>query len=204
MKQYITLGIFTCLLFATTAAHAQYSAYPPPSQFDVGFGVGTILAPSTNTNSTNHSPQSLTGGAYIGFSGDYLFWHYFGVEGEVNWRASQGYYFAIQPYRPIFYDINAIYAPPLGKHAQLELLAGIGGLSTRFYTPNYSCSFYYCTNYYSSNHFDGDVGVGLRIYAYKGLFIRPEFRQYFIHNNYEFNSAYASRVGGTIGYSFGH
>lgn len=202
VKRSVTLGILAGLLLAAASAHAQHSSYGSSQQFDVGFGVGTLLAPSTATTSANHN-QSLGGGTYLSFSGDYLFWHHLGVEGEVSWRASQGYYFAIQPYRPILYDFNAIYAPPLGKYVQLELLAGIGALSTRFYTPNYFCSFYYCINYYSSNHFDGDVGVGLRIYAYKGLFIRPEYRQYFIHNNYEFNSAYAGRAGGTIGYSFG-
>lgn len=161
-----------------------------------------MVAPST-TLSNSHSAQTLGGGAYLGFSADFLFWHHLGAEGEVGWRASQGIYFGDRPYRPIFYDFNAMYAPPLGKHAQLELLGGIGALSTRFYTPVYSCSYYNCTNYFSSNHFLGDVGVGIRLYPYKGFFVRPEFRQYFIHNNFEFSSAYASRAGVSIGYSFG-
>jgi hypothetical protein len=167
--------------------------------------VGTLLAPSPsfNVNPVNHSPQSLGGATYLSFSGDALFWHHLGAQGEVSWRASQGSYLGTQPYRPILYDFNVIYAPPLGQHAQLELLAGIGGLSTRFYTPVYFCNFYGCTNYYSSNHFLGDVGVAVRFYLSHGVFIRPEFRQYFINNNVEYASPYATRLGGSIGYSFG-
>jgi len=131
-------------------------------QFDVGFGVGTVVAPSSSSALGNHSPQTIGGGAYLGFTGDYLSRRHIGVEGEVDWKASQGLYGGYQPFRPIFYDFNAIYAPPLGKHAQLELLGGIGGLSTRFYTQNYTCDYftYICTNYVSSNHFMGDVGAG--------------------------------------------
>jgi len=173
-------------------------------QADVGFGVGTVVAPSYSITSTSHSPQSIGGGAYIGFSGDFLVLHGFGVEGEVAWRASENLYFGNQPFRPIFYDFNAIYAPKLGNYVQLELLAGIGGLSTRFYTPYFICSFYYCTNYVSSNHFLGDVGAGLRFYIHNGFFLQPEFREYFIHNNFEFSSGYATRAGVTLGYSFGH
>lgn len=155
--------------------------------------------------SGNHSPQTIGGGAYIGFSGDYILWHHLGVEGEVNWRASQALYGGYQPFRPIFYDFNAIYAPPLGKHAQLELLGGIGGLSTRFYTQTYTCNYFYysCTNYYSSNHFMGDVGAAVRVYVTHSIFVRPEFREYFVHDNVEFSSGHATRAGVTIGYSFG-
>jgi len=202
VKQRIAVVTFACLLLAATRARAQYYGQSS-QQFDVGFGVGTLLAPSTSTNSSGHLVQSMSGGTYIGFSGDYIFWHQIGVQGEVNWRASQGLYFGNQPYRPILYDFNGIYAPNLGKHVQLELLAGIGGLSTRFYTPTFFCNFYTCTNYFSTNHFLGDVGAGIRFYVHGGIFVMPEFRQYFIHNNAEFASGNASRAGVTIGYSFG-
>ncbi len=203
MKQQLALGMLVCLLLAATSASAQYS--PESQQFDIGFGVGTVMAPSSYSASGNHSPQTVGGGAYLGFSGDYLFWHHVGIEGEVAWRASQNLYFGNQPFRPIFYDFNAIYAPQLGRHVQLELLGGIGGLSTRFYTQTYTCNYftYYCTNYFSSNHFLGDVGIGLRFYVHNAIFLQPEFRAYFINNNFEFNSGYASRAGVTLGYSFG-
>jgi hypothetical protein len=156
-----TVGLFSLLLLAGTLAQAQYQAYPEGPQVDATFGVGTLLAPSSsfNANPVNHSPQSLSGGTYLSFSGDALFWRHLGAQGEVAWRAGQGLYLGVQPYRPILYDFNVIYAPPLGRHAQLEMLAGIGGLSTRFYTPVYFCNFYGCANYYSSNHFLGECRI---------------------------------------------
>ncbi len=203
MKRISAVGVFACVLLAIGSASAQWS--PETHQFDVGFGVGTLLAPYSSSNSSNRSAQGIGGGAYLAFSGDYLLWRHFGIEGEVAWRASQNLYYGNQPFRPIFYDFNALFAPPLGKHAQLELLGGIGGLSTRFYTQTYTCDLftYSCTNYVSSNHFMADVGVGLRLYVHNGFFVRPEYRGYFVHNNVEFNSGYAARVGATIGYSFG-
>jgi len=202
LKHSGVLAFVCCFLF-TLPALAQYGSEQP--QFDIGFGLGTVVAP-TGIASGNHSPQTIGGGTYLGFSGDYLFWRQLGIEGEVAWRASQTLYGGYQPFRPIFYDFNAIYAPRLGKYLQLELLGGVGGLSTRFYTQTYTCDFftYSCTNYVSSNHFMGDVGAGVRVYLTHGLFVRPEFREYFIHNNFEFSSGYATRAGATIGFSFGH
>ncbi len=50
-----------------------------------------MLAPSAASASGNYSSQSLRGGAYPAFSGDFLFIS-FGVMGEVSWRASQNFY----------------------------------------------------------------------------------------------------------------
>ena len=200
MKQYLVLGLFACVAFGTTSARAQYQSYGESQQFDAGFGAGTVVAPSYSTNSANHNPQSLAGGTYLSLSGDALFWHHLGVQGEVAWRASQGDYAGRQqPYRPILHDFNAIYAPPLGRHAQLELLGGLGGISTHFYTPFYYCNFYSCQNYFSSSHFMGDVGIAIRFYLWHGVFLRPEFRQYFITNNVEYSSPSCEPRGSDAG-----
>jgi len=198
MSRHLAVIALFFVVVTTCAANAQES-----QQIDVGFGVGTLFAPSSS--SSNSCLQGMGGGTYLNLSGDYIFWHHLGVEGEVAWKASEGLYGGYQPYRPIFYDFNAIYAPQLGKYAQLELLGGLGGLSTRFYTQNYTCDYftYTCTNYVSSNHFMGDVGAAIRLYVHGGLFVRPEVREYFIHNNQEFASGHATRAGVTIGYSFG-
>ena len=103
-------------------------------QFDVAFGVGTLTAPSASSASGNHNPVSLTGGAYPVFSADLLLKKQFGVSGELAWRSSRNLYAGFQPYRPLFYDFNGIYAPKLGNHAAAEVMAGIGWESLRFYT----------------------------------------------------------------------
>jgi hypothetical protein len=170
---------------------------------DLGFGISTVDAPGASSADSNHSPVSLTGGTYPGFSGDVLFWHNVGVGGEIFWKASQADY-AGQGfnYRPVFYDVNAVYSPKLARHTYLELVAGIGALSTRFYTGT-TCGIYSCSNYQSSNHFNADFGGGIKFYPKGGFFIRPEARVYVVNNNLEFSSPIATRYGVSLGYTFG-
>jgi len=80
-------------------------------KFDVAAGISSIDAPgSAVANNINHQPLSLTGGAYLSFSGDYIFHKNIGVEGEFVRRQTEGYDDAIDlDYRPIFYDANAIW-----------------------------------------------------------------------------------------------
>jgi hypothetical protein len=171
-------------------------------QFDAAFGAGTLVAPSASSASGNHLPVSLTGGAYPVFSADVLLKRNFGVSGELAWRGSQNLYAGFQPYRPLFYDFNGIYAPKLGKHAAAEVMAGIGWESLRFYQGFTSCGAISCTDFVSSNHFMGHIGGGLRYYFYGHFFVRPEAHLYLIHNNDEFSSPRAARVGVSLGYTF--
>ncbi len=204
-KYALVAMIFPVLFFSIPSqSQVRVSSSPMGPQGDIGFSVGTLTAPSSASASGNHSMQTLGGGAYLGFSGNYLFRNSLGFGSEISWRASQNLYQGFQTFRPILYDFHATYAPNLGHHAQLELIGGLGGLSTRFYTPYYACNYFTCTNYASSNHFMGDVGAGVRFYLYNdALFVRPEFREYFIDNAYEFSSGHASREGVTLGYAFG-
>jgi len=182
------------LCFLGAAAHAQ--------QIDFGFGYSTLMAPNANTSNGLYFP-SMKGGGYPSFSADFLIKHRFGLEGEMAWRGSQNLYGGNQPYRPIFWAFNAIWAPKLSKNFTAEVLGGISAADLRFYGI-VSCSYYVgCTNYSSSNHFMGDFGGGLRAYVWHDMFIRPEFRMYLINNNQEFSSGHATRVGATLGYSFG-
>src|SRR5581483_2280500 len=50
-------------------------------QFDVAFGLGTVSSASASSASGDHTPQSLGGGVYPAFSGDFLLRHNFGVQG---------------------------------------------------------------------------------------------------------------------------
>ena len=200
MKKLSLLVASFCLFFLLgSTAQAQ--------QFDLSFGVGTLVAPSSSAVPLTPSgplvaQQSLSGGAYPTFGLDFIFYHNLGIGFNVAWRASQGLYQGFQPYRPFLYDVGAVYAPPLGKRAQLELSAGIGAESIRFYTPVVSCSFTGCTNFVSSNHFLGQFGGAVRLYVTPKIFIRPEAHLYLINNNIEFSSSRTTRVGVSIGYSF--
>src|SRR5215472_6534898 len=156
LKKLALVVTLPLMLLLVAAAHAQ--------QMDVAFGVSTINAPaySSSTSTATYPTQSLTGGAYPSFSGDFLFHKNFGVMGEIAWKASEGLYAGYQPYRPIFWDFNGVYAPRLGRHAAAELSAGIGVESTRFYTNYYTCGYVSCTNYSTSSHFMGQFGAGLK------------------------------------------
>ncbi len=190
-------GIFT-LLFLSSSAFGQTG--------DIAFGVSGLKStyPSSSVvNSGFFYAPSLGGGTYLSVNGDYILWHNFGVGGELSWRATQNLYLGYQPYRPLFYSANAVYAPKINKRLGAEFVAGIGAESLHFYSNFYTCGFSGCTNYTSSNHFMGDFGAGLKIYATDHIFIRPEVRLYVIKNNFEFDSNHTVRAGVSIGYTFG-
>lgn len=186
-----------CLWMWMMAGHAL------AQQVDVAFGGGSLGAPGDSFNGGNLQPTE-GGGAFIGFSGDVLFHGNLGVQGEVNWRGNQGSYGGFLPYRPIFWDFNAIYARRFSKYFGAEALGGIGGESIRFYQGAVNCDeFGNCTNYVSSNHFMADFGGGIRLYPYGNFFVRPEVRLYLVNNNQEFSSNFPVRYGVSIGYTFG-
>ena len=159
MKKLSFLVVTLALIFLLgSPAHAQ--------QFDLYAGISTVTGPESTPNL-----QTIGGGAYPTFGMDFLFYHNLGVGFNAAFRASQNLYQGQLPFRPFFYDVDAVYAPPLGKRAQLELSAGIGAESVRFYTPTFQCSFTGCTNFVSSNHFLGQFGAAIRLYVTPKIFI---------------------------------
>jgi len=188
----VAVAILFCLLGAS--AFAQ--------QLDVGFGVSGLSSGAPTTSNGIYYPSNR-GGLYPGFSGDFMVHHRLGIEGELYWRASQNLYGGYQPYRPVFYAFNAIWAPQLTKYLTAEVVAGIGGEDIRFYGYTNCNSFFGCTTYTSSNHFMGDFGGGIRAYVWHSVFVRPDVRLYLINNNVEFSSNKSLRYGVTLGYSFG-
>jgi len=188
-----------CLFVVTSL-----SILPAPAaaqQFDAAFGVGTITAPTGFNAFGDPVPVSLTGGAYPVFSADVLLKGPLGVGCEISWKGSRGLYAGFQPYRPLFYDLNGVFAPRL-KNIGAEVQAGIGWESLRFYQPFFQCGFAGCTNFVSSNHFMGHFGGGIRLYAHGNFFIRPEAHVYLIRINNDFSSPFATRYGISIGYTF--
>jgi hypothetical protein len=183
-----------CLMAPTAQAQVQ---------LDAAFGVSGIKGTSAVDASGNFFPQDVGGGAFPTFSGDFLLFKHFGIGGEVSWRATRNLSQGFLPFRPIFYDFGAVFAPPLGKHAAAEFTTGIGGESIRFYQGFLTCNFFSCTNFTSSNHLLWEVGGGLRLYAWHNVFVRPEARFYLVRHNLEFSSNHATRLGVSVGYSFG-
>jgi hypothetical protein len=195
-----TLRVATLLSFACAAIFAL-STVASAQQVDFAFGLGTMDAPGASQAGSNYSPVSLTGGAYPSFSGDVLIHKRIGFQAELAWKASRAIYPGPEiPYRPLFWDFNAIYAPKLASHTELELLGGIGAESTRFYVGT-TCGAFSCSNFQSINHFMGHFGAGIKLYPARNFFIRPEAHLYLVNNNQEFSSARAVRYGVSIGYT---
>lgn len=200
---------FALVLSFACASIVAISNVAQAQRIDLGFAVSGLNSPSASNGncptldpSCAHQDVSVGGGTYLGFNGDVIFWHNLGVGAEINWRASQANNYNGQGfgYRPIFYNFNAVYSPKLAPHVYVDLVAGIGGEDTHYYTGT-TCGFYTCTNYQGINHFDGDFGAGLKLVAHHA-FIRPEVRAYLINNNAEFSSNHAVRYGATLGYTF--
>ena len=203
MRKLVAVSLFALFTLVTTSAFGQ--------GIDFAFGLSTLKSASATTSEINScfnggpcNAQQIGGGAFPGFSGDFLVHKNLGVQGEVFWRASRNNYLGSLPFRPIMYDFNAIYAPRFGRVGP-ELMAGIGALSSRFYQNQIvSCSFSGCTNYTSSNHFALHVGGGLKLYFMKSVFLRPEVHYYYVRNaDVEFTSNNVLRIGASIGVSFG-
>ncbi len=198
---------FALLLIIACAALAAFSNFSHAQKFDVAAGLSGIDAPGTGVaDDINHQPQSLTGGAYMVFSGDYLFFHKtMGVQGEFVRRYKQGLDVVNDlPDRPMFWDVNAIWTKKFFRHFfTAELEGGAGEEIARFYTSG--CGSSNC--YTDKNHFMLDGGAGIKIYPLnlfivRHIFLRPEGRIYWVHNNQEFSSARAIRYGASIGYTF--
>ena len=188
---------------ASLCAVALLAGVAQAQQIDAAVGISAVKGPSTTSASGNFFPQTVGGGVFPTVNGDFLFWKkYIGVGAEFSWRATQNSYYGQIPFRPIFWDINAVAAPKLGKKAALDAQAGIGAESARFYTGTVTCSFAGCTNYTSTSHLLVHLGGGVRVYVHHNIFVEPSIHYYHIRNNVEFSGPWAMRAGISVGYTF--
>ncbi|MGA2336503.1 MAG: hypothetical protein WA383_20100 [Terriglobales bacterium] len=207
MKRTFRIAMLLTFVCANLAALSNFAQ---AQKIDVAFGVSTTLAPGASFVDGAESAPSLAGGAFPGFSGDFLFYHNLGFGAEVFWRAGSsscpesicGFESGIT-YRPVFYNFNAVYSPKLASHAYLELVGGLGALDTHYSACNLSgASCGGSQLLASSNHFDIDLGGGIKLYVHHGFFVRPEARFYWVNNNTDYSANHAARVGASIGYTF--
>jgi len=195
-------------LLAAVSSVLCFASFGSAQQADAMLGFGTLMSPGAAGCS---APSAVTfvcpekGGLYPNISADVIFHRRVGFGFDAVWRGSQGNYGGEGlPYRPLLFDFNGVYQPRLSKKAGIDLMGGIGWQSTRFYSANYTCSYFSCTNYISSNHFLVDIGGGIRYYVWGHVFVRPEAHYYKIVNNTDdFTSGNIVRVGASIGYTIG-
>jgi hypothetical protein len=177
-------------------AHAQ--------QFDLGVGGSTLWSFKNTTASVGYLPPPEKGGTYPSVFAQYTNKKHLGLTAEVSFRYHQGLYNGVQPYRPVFYDLNAVYAAPhLATKTTGDFMAGIGAESLFFYN-NYGCNIPTggCRTYINSSHFLIHAGAGVRYYFWREVFIRPEIHWYIIPNNFQFHSDHVFRLGASIGHTW--
>jgi Outer membrane protein beta-barrel domain len=189
--------------FAAVPALCLFATLASAQQADAAFGFGTIMSSGSCDATSGLCPEK--GGLYLNVNADVVFHRRIGFLFDTTWRASQGAYGGTggQPFRPILSDFNALFQPKLSKKAGVDLSAGVGWQSTRFYLP-YCTNSFTCNNFESSHHFLVDIGGGIRYYVWGHVFVRPEIRYYNIHNNTsDFSSNNVFRAGASIGYTIG-
>ncbi|PYX49330.1 MAG: hypothetical protein DMG79_08980 [Acidobacteria bacterium] len=191
------LLMFVCtVLLCAALAHAQ--------QFDVAVGGSTLSSTRNTSASLNYLPPAENGGAYPAVSLERIFKNHYGYSAEIAFRYRYALYNYYQQFRPLIYDVNAVYAPHLAKKTAADLMAGVGAQTVLFYKPYGGC--YYssgCPTRSDSTHFLMHIGGGIHYNVWRNIFIRPEAHYYYIVNNTaDFHSNNVLRLGASIGYTF--
>ena len=150
-------------------------------------------------------PPAEKGGLYPSFSIVHIRRNHYGYGAEFAYSYHRQLYNGYQAYRPILYDVNAIYAPHLFNQADAQLMAGVGGQTVLFYYQYGFCSFSSgCATHVNSTQFLFHLGGGIRYNVWRHLFVRPEAHYYYIVDNSNFHSPNVLRLGASVGYTFGH
>ena len=199
----LLLAGLSLLYVSLAAAQGSFDAYMGAGGINDGsnglavdtFGTGTF----SNTPKLNGTTMDLGGSIFVT--------RQFGFGSELAFRPSRTDYAGLQ-YRPLFYDFNGIWKPPLKeKRVVPEFQGGICGVNLRFYLPQGCDVFAGCTSsntfLESSNHFKVHAGAGVRFYVTRSIFVRPQFDFHWVHNFFQFGSNIVSQYSAVIGYSFG-
>jgi len=196
LRKFLSLEFVCALVFLASFAHAQ--------QFDIAAGAGTLWSSENNSASEAFLPPAEKGGTYPNIWIQYLNERNRGIEIEGAFRYHEGIYNNFQFYRPVLYDANLVYSHRLAAKTHGDFMGGAGAETLLFYEHG-SCGLIGggCIVHLNSTHFLIHGGFGVRYYAWRNLFIRPEVHYYFIPNNNQFHSDHVFRLGASIGYTWG-
>lgn len=150
---------------------------------------------SANQSVTANPP--IAGGFFPGVGAN-LWLGPVGIGAEGSWRASR----SAAGLRPLFYNVDALFAPVhIARSIWPELMLGVGVQTVSSSNGTIPCRFN-CSDF-TSAHFMGHAGLAVKAYLTEHIFVRPEVHFYFIHNNTAFGISNAERYGLSLGYSFG-
>lgn len=196
MRKLFSLAFASTLFILSGLAHAQV---------DAAIGGSIPWTTKNPTASIAYTAPPLKGGDYAMASIVDMLTDRLGVEVEGAFRYHQGLYNGFQKFRPVFYDVNAVYRRKVSRKGSLDLLGGIGGETLIFYNQFANCggATGVCIALRDDNHFVAHLGAGLRYRVWRNFFLRPEAHYSFVPNNFEFHSDNVFRVGVSLGYTFG-
>ena len=197
MRRFLSLAFACTFIVIASFASAQH--------VDVAIGGNTLWSPKNTTASEAFNPPPLKGGTYPSASLEYIEDNHFGLNVEGAFRYHYGIYNDFQTFRPIIYDVNAVYAPRMAHKTTGDFMAGIGGQTLIFYNQFYNCApnAVNCRMNENSNHFLFHASAGIRYNFWRSFYIRPEAHWYYVVNNVEFHSNNLFRIGVSVGYVFG-
>jgi hypothetical protein len=153
-----------------------------------------------------NAPQMT--GAFPKFGANLKLNSWFGVGGEMSWRASKGDYAALM-YRPFFYDFYGMYTPPTrSKWFVPELQAGMGAANLRFYYDQRLCNNFTGCRTSSSlvgtdNKFTTHFGGGFKTFFHNNWYVKPEFKLRWVNDLFQFGRNWVPEYGLSVGYTFG-
>ena len=199
-----TFAVGFLLLFAGAAVVRAQSG-------SIYYGGGTAMDSSIGPLNTlgggviYNTPRM--GGFFETIGGDVIFFHHLGVGGEVSFRNGRAPYAGLE-YSSKFYDVNAVYQPvTLATHFTPEVQAGFGRANLNFYyTPQFCLGFPQgCRSTTAqatgANYLELHFAGGVRYYAYKGLFVRPQVDVRWVDNFSYFGSPWVREYTVAIGYT---
>ena len=196
MRKFFWLEFACTIVVFASFAHAQ--------QFDFAASGSTPWSTRNENASEAYLPPAERGGVYPGLTFQYLTERNRGISIEGAFRYKEGLYNGFQTYRPIFFDINGVISRRVYPKTHVDLMGGIGAETLLFYAPgNCGLAAGGCRSYVNSSHFLMHLGIGIRYYAWRNIFVRPEVHYYFIPNNFQFHSDNVFRLGASVGYTFG-
>lgn len=195
MRKFLSLEFLFSFLFFAGFAHAQ--------QTDFAIGGSTLWSSKNNDASQAYLPPPEKSGVLPSFTFQHLNERNIGIALEGAFRYHQGVYNGYQYYRPMFFDANLVYSTRMRAKTHADFMGGAGVESLLFYEHGICVGNNGCRAYVNSNHFLLHGGFGIRYYAFRNIFIRPEVHYYFIPNNFQFHSDNVFRLGASIGYTFG-
>jgi hypothetical protein len=175
---------------------------------------GTATAPSVGPMNTLGAgtiyDTPKMGGFFRTLGADVIFYHDLGIGAELSSRDGQAPYAGLM-YHPAFYDVNVVYRPRSIEHRMApEIQAGYGEANLNFY---YTAAICYklpqgcgAANSEAFSAHNGQVHFagGLRVYAYKGLFLRPQVDVRWVQGNFTtyFGRSWVPQYSLAIGYTY--